>query len=206
MPHKKIHAAIKKHAPKAFQSSKEKFHFKYPKICLLALSIVFAYALFSNGEVSSFVSKLGSLNIYLCALIAGILFSFGFTSAFGIGLFFALPPSNLFLIAFIGGIGSVISDLVLFKTIKFSFKDEFNELKKNSIISKINLIVKNNKHVLLRHYLLYALAGFLLAVPLLPDEIGVTMLAGLTTIKPSFMVTISFIIHTLMIFSLLYFL
>jgi len=199
MPHKKIHAVIRKHAPKAFQSSKDKFHFKYPELFFLILSIFFAYLFFSNSEIFSWVSNLFATDVYLGAFTAGILLAFGFTSAFGIGLFIALPPSNIFLISLMGGIGAMISDLIIFKVIRVSFKNEFEELKKTDVVRKINLIVKNHRHVVLRHYLFYAIAGIIIATPL-PDEIGVSMLAGLTTIKPSIMTLISFVLHTMVIF------
>lgn len=202
MSHKKIHAIIKRHAPGAFHSSKKKFHFRYYKICILILSILFAYFIFRNEMIYSWISEFANLNIFFGAFVAGLLIAFGFTSAFGIGLFLTLPDSNIFLLAFIGGLGAMISDMVIFKTIKISFKDEFNEIKKTSLIKKINLIIKSHKHALLRHYFLYALAGIVIAAPL-PDEIGVSMLAGLTTIKAYLMILISFILHTLVILLIL---
>jgi hypothetical protein len=202
MPHKRIRAAIKENAPKAFKSSRNKFRFKYPKLCLLLLSILLAYFLFSNNTFYSWASGLGNMNIYLGAFVAGILIAFGFSSVLGVGLFIILQPSNIFLAAFIGGLGAMISDLIIFKTIKVSFEDEFEELKKTNALKKIKAIVENNKHVLLKHYLLYAFAGITIATPL-PDEIGVSMLAGLTTIKPSLMTIISFILHTSAIFLIL---
>ncbi|MFH1365129.1 MAG: hypothetical protein ABIH28_00920 [archaeon] len=204
MPHKKIRAAIKEHAPKAFQSSKKKFEFRYPKLFFLGLSILLAYFLFSNSVVFSWVSGLGETNNYLGAFIAGILIAFGFSSALGVGLFIVLQPANIFLVAFIGGIGAMVSDLIIFKTIKISFEDEFNELKKTKAIMKIRSIVKENKHVLIKHYLLYAFAGIMIVTPL-PDEIGVSMLAGLTTVKVKVLAIAGFILHALTIFLILRF-
>jgi len=58
--------------------------------------------------------------------------------------------------------------------------------------------------VLIRHYLLYVFAGIILATPL-PDEVGVSMLAGLTTIKPMKLAIIGFILHSAAIFCIFYF-
>jgi len=203
MPHKKIRAEIKRNAPKAFHSSKRKFGFKYPKLFLLTLSIILAYFLFTDSSSYSWVSELANLNSYLGAFVSGIFLAFGFTSAFGVGLLFALQPLNIFLAAFIGGVGATISNLIIFKTIKVSFREEFNELKKTEVIKKIELVVRNHRHVLLKHYILYAIAGIMIATPL-PDEIGVSMLAGLTTIKPYMMALISFVLHTSTIFLILW--
>ena len=89
MSHKKIHAEIKKHAPKAFHSSKKKFGFKYPKLCLLALSIFLAYILFRNPFFHSLISSFLYVDNYFGAFLAGVLVSFGFTSAFPSAFSFA---------------------------------------------------------------------------------------------------------------------
>ncbi len=81
--------------------------------------------------------------------------------------------------------------------------NEFKELKKTKILQKTESIVKNKKSILIKHYLLYVFAGILIATPL-PDEIGVSMLAGLTTIKPRKLAIISFTLHTFAIFLILY--
>jgi len=89
----------------------------------------------------------------------------------------------------------MIGDLIIFKTIKTSFTKEFKELEKIKVIHGIEKIVKKNKHVLIRHYLLYLFAGIAITSPL-PDELGVSMLAGLTTINPIKLAIISFLLKT----------
>lgn len=96
----------------------------------------------------------------------------------------------------------MIGDLLIFKMIKFSFMDEFHELEKTKAIHEIEKIVNKKKRVLILHYLLYIFAGLILATPL-PDELGVAMLAGLTTIKPLKLAIISFLIHSASIFLIL---
>ena len=169
---------------------------------LLVLSIVFAYYVFSLLEVKGYISSLGQFN-YLSDFIAGIFFSFGFTTAFSIGYFITSSPTNMFLTSLIAGVGSVIGDVVIFRTIKMSFMDEFMELKKKKALKKIGEIVEKNKYVLIRHYLTYIFAGLILASPL-PDEIGVSMLAGLTTIKTKIFIVISFLLHVIGFYALIY--
>jgi len=152
--------------------------------------------------VLNFVSNLQKLN-YVGMGIAGILFSLGFSAPFSVGFFIVSQPSSLLLATIIAGIGSVIGDMIIFKTIKFSFMEEFNELGNEKIVKTIGNAIKNNKSLLIRHYFLYIFAGILIATPL-PDEIGVSMLAGLTTIKPLKLALISFILHCIGIFLILY--
>src|SRR3989338_3533302 len=88
-------------------------NFKYPKLTMLILVIILAYILFSNPSVQNFISNLGSLS-YLGIFIAGI----------------------------IGGLGALISDLLIFEFIKISFKDEFNLLKKTKIMKSTGFVIQ----------------------------------------------------------------
>lgn len=135
--------------------------------------------------------------------LAGIFLAFGFSAPFSVGFFIMAQPGNIFLASLIGGVGAVFADLTIFKIIRFSFRDEFNLLKKTEIVHKIKKIVSDNPHVLIKHYLLYIFAGIFIAFPL-PDEVGISMLAGLTTIKQGVLAFISFILHTSFIFLILY--
>lgn len=199
--HKRIHAVLRKHHPAAVHKARRLFRFKYPKLLLLILSFIIIYYLFQNSNISDWISNLERFS-YLGSFIAGIFISFGFSAVLGIGFFIALNPQNIILAAILGGFGAMIGDLIIFKSIKFSFMDEFKELEKTKAIHKIEEIVKKKKRVVILHYLLYIFAGLALATPL-PDEIGVVMLAGLTTIKPLKLVVISFIVHTAAIFLIL---
>jgi len=195
--HKHIHKAIRKHAPKSVQKIKKLFSFKYHKLFLLLLAIILSYYLFTRPEIQNMISGLDRLS-YLGIFIAGILLALGFSSPFSIGFFITAKPENLFLAILIGGVGAVIGDMLIFKTIKFSFMDEFKELEKTEIIKTIEKAVKHNKNILIRHYLLYIFGGIIIASPF-PDEIGISMLAGLTTIKTSTIALMGFILHSLVI-------
>jgi len=72
--------------------------------------------------------------------------------------------------------------------------DEFKRLEKTKIIKDIREEMKIHLSHKIRSYLLYALAGIVIASPL-PDEVGVTMLAGLTSIKPKIMILLSFLFN-----------
>ena len=167
----------------------------YPKLALLIISIVVAYYFFTIPKFSLFLVSLDSLG-YLSVFIAGLLFSFGFTTPFAIGLFATLNPSNIILASLIGGIGALISDIIIFRLIRLSFMDEFERLQKTSPFRMITHAIENNLARKIRIYCLYVLAGFIIASPL-PDEIAISMLAGITTIRIRNLALISFIMNTL---------
>jgi len=181
---------------------KRLFKFKYPKIFCLVAAIVLAYLIFRNPSVSSFVSHLGNLS-YIGVFIAGILFAFGFTAPFAAGFFITLNPHNILLVGIIGGIGALLSDLLIFSFIRVSFENEFNKLRKTKLIRSIDKTIEKSLGKKLKFYLMYVFAGFLIASPL-PDEIGVIMLAGLIKIKIGILAVLSFILNTLGILVLLW--
>lgn len=180
---------------------KRLFRFRYPKITLLIILSVSAYFLFSNSNVQSFVHQAEGLS-YLGIFIAGFLFSFGFTTPFAIGFFIIANPQNIYLAALIGGFGAMLADLTIFKIIRFSFMNEFNRLRKGVVIKDINKVLSSRLLSHIKVYLLYAFAGIIIASPL-PDEVGVSMLAGLTKVKTRVLVIISFLMNSLGIFIML---
>src|SRR3972149_8164207 len=103
--HKRIHRSLKKHVPKSLERIEKIFTPKYPKLALLGLTIIIAYYLFTQPEVSSRISGLENLS-YLGIFIAGLFFTFGFSTPFSIGFFIVSQPQNIFLAAIIGGIGA----------------------------------------------------------------------------------------------------
>jgi len=174
---------------------KSLFKFRYPKLFILLIAIIASYLIFSNSNISEVVKNLGTLN-YLGIFLAGLLFSFGFTTPFAIGFFLTTSPENIFLAAIIGGFGALLSDFIIFRIIKVSFMDEFNSLEKTRPLKNIIDLVKHHIPTKIKIYLLYVFSGIIIASPL-PDELGVTMLAGLTHIKNSVFIIISLICNTL---------
>jgi hypothetical protein len=200
MSHRLIHNHLRKHIPEGVEKAKKIFRFRYPKLFLLSTIIISSYFLFSNPIFSKWISsiKLGDFGVFM----SGAMTSFGFTAPIGFGWLSKMSVPNILIAAIIGSIGATLVDLFIFKTIKFSFKKEFDKLEKTKVMRKIEKIVKKNKHVLIVHYLLFIFAGIIIASPL-PDEIGVPILAGLTTIKPVMLAIIGFILHGLGIFLVL---
>lgn len=178
------------------------FDYPYVKLVLLVLSMILSYALFSSPSSNNFISKLGNLS-YFGTFIAGLLFSFGFTTPFAIGFFLTANPSNIFLAAIIGGAGALISDLLIFKIIRVSFMDDFRRLENLKAFSYIRNKIGSNIPTKIKTYLLYIITGIIIASPL-PDEVGVTMLAGMTAIDPKTLGIMSFICNSLGILVVLF--
>lgn len=197
---KEVHQKIRKNHPHATRKAKKLFSFKYPKLFLLIFSILVAYYFFSKPGLINAISSLDKFS-YFGIFLAGIFLAFGFSAPFGVGFLLMSNPSNILLATLIGGIGNTLGDAFIFKMIKFSFSNEFEKLKKSGLAKEIKKVVSRN--ILMKHYLLYIFAGIMIASPL-PDEIGISMLAGLTTIKFSKFLIISFILHTIATFIILY--
>ncbi|HVY01523.1 MAG TPA: hypothetical protein VHA12_02050 [Candidatus Nanoarchaeia archaeon] len=173
---------------------KRLFKFKYPKIGLLIVCTVIAYLFFSHEIGKQFLSLLG-LEGYFGSFIAGILFSFGFTTPFAIGAFAVMSPGNVYLASIIGGLGAMLADLTIFKIIKISFMPELRKLMKNKtfkLITEHKIPFKTK----IKNYFMYAFSGIIIASPL-PDEIGITMLASISKINAFTLAIISFICNTL---------
>lgn len=168
------------------------FHIKYPKLIILSLIIILAYFIFSNK--SSFVHSIFN-DSYFSVILAGALFSFGFTTPLAVGAFLTMNPENIILSAILGGFFAMLSDIIIFKLVKFSFIDEFKKIENNFTIKKIEKLIKSNLPHKIRIYLLYAITGIIIASPL-PDEIGITMLAGLSRVKEKNLAVISFIMNS----------
>jgi len=181
------------------------YRFKYPKLTLLILAIALAYLLFRNPDVSGFVSNLGDLR-YLGIFIAGLLFPFGFTAPFSVGFFLVLEPENIILSGIIAGLGAMISNLLIFTLIRFSFKDEIISLEKSlekmKPVKAAESIMNHTLSRKIKHYLTYIFIGIIIVSPI-PDEFGDIILAGMKKVKIWFIALLSFILSTIGIVILL---
>ena len=76
------------------------------------------------------------------------------------------------------------------------------KLKKVRVINGAEKFIEHELGRKITHYLLFALSGIIIASPL-PDEIGVSLLAGLTHIKQKILAIVSFVLNTIGIIILL---
>lgn len=172
-----------------------KGRFQYPKLILLLVSIFAAYVLFRAHMFLQIAAMLNSHG-YIAIFIAGFLFSYGFTAPLAVGFFVSLAPQvNIFLAAALAGTGSLISDLLIFRFVRTSFQDEFDKLKLTSTFQRIRDLFDSHFSERIKKYALWAIAGFLIASPL-PDEFGVSLISGFTTIDKKVFSIISYLLNT----------
>lgn len=168
---------------------------QYPKLLLLLCSFLLAYLCFHFGALDFRDNALGGHG-YISALLAGLLFSFGFTTAFGIGIFAQVSNEvNPLFGALIGAVGALISDYMIFHFLRVSFYDEIERLKSTFVLHHvIAMFHRPTFSERLRKYLLWSFAGIIIASPL-PDEFGVSCISGSKISDRDFMI-ISYLCNT----------
>ena len=175
---------------------------KYPHLLLLLLTIIIAVILFSEGRdynpLHNFLVSLG----YLGTFLSGIFYAYGFTAAPATAVLLVLAKEqNLFLSALIGGVGALLSDLIIFLFARYSFSDEIQKLEKEKFVR----FIEKEEKVIFGHYYKHifpALAGFLIASPL-PTEVGVAMMASTKKLSIKKFMIVAYLLHTLGIFIIL---
>jgi hypothetical protein len=169
---------------------------RYPKLLMLAGIALLAYWSFRMDSVQSFFHSLGELG-YISAFFGGMLFAFGFGAPFGVALLLTIADDlNLLVAGIVGGLGALLSDYLLFRFIRVTFADEIERLKGSKPFGFINGYVKRTLPPRAVHYVLAGIAGLVIASPL-PDEIGVTILAGLAKVSEKAFAVISFSLNTI---------
>jgi hypothetical protein len=172
-------------------------HIKYPKIELYIFGIILAYVLFALTPMGTYISTVKSWG-YLGVFIAGILYSFGFTSPIGIALFILIPLNNIYLPILVAGVASVLPDLLIYNVAKTTLNDEIEKFEKTKYIKEIERWIEMRTTKKIRRIFSYILAFAFIGSPL-PDEVGVTMLTEMNEIHERLIVLISLIAHTFFI-------
>ena len=92
-----------------------KHHFRFPKLLAFFASIVFAYVLYKTGAFLWIEAHLDGAS-YASMLLAGFLFSFGFTSPLAAAYFFEVSHIvNPVYAAVLAAIGATLSDVSIFQ-------------------------------------------------------------------------------------------
>lgn len=169
---------------------------KYPKFIILVLTIIIAVCLFQSGNTykpfHDFILSLGLFGDF----VGGFFYAYGLTAAPATSILLLLAKEQNILVAgLIAGLGALISDILIFLFIRYSFSDEINRLKKENLVVSIK---NNGKKIFgsFYNYLLPSIAGFIIASPL-PTEIGVSLLASLKKISILKFMVIAYLLHTI---------
>lgn len=172
--------------------------FKYPRLTILTIVIVLTFFIFSTQEIT--LANYLQIEGMFGAFIAGLLYAFSFTAFISTALFINMAKSSdILLLGVIGGLGSVIADLIILKTARFSFNNEFKLLYKEPFFKRLSKPFPP----LFLHTLKVIIALVIIASPL-PDEAGVTLLANGFLIPRPLFIALSFCLNTAGIFTILY--
>jgi uncharacterized membrane protein YdjX (TVP38/TMEM64 family) len=171
---------------------------RYPKFMLLVFTFMVAYVLLTGSNFDAFRDYILSLGLW-GAFVAGIFYSYGFTAAPATAAFLLIArEQNIWVAGIIGGLGSLVADLVIFKFIRTSFDDEIEKISNE----RITQYVHGHMPLWMKRYLVPLIGCIVIASPL-PDEIGVTLLA-LSTISTRLFMLMSYLLNTFGILIILY--
>jgi hypothetical protein len=175
----------------------------YPKLNLLLISFVITFLLAREGTFAFLTEHLNGHG-YISVFLAGLLFSFGFTTAAGIVIFAKVAPDvHLLPAALLGGLGAMVMDQVLLRFVEFSFEDEFDRLRESAFARRIHDLFHHQRiSEQVRRYILWSSAGLLIASPL-PDELGITVLSSVRKIEHMKFAIMCFALNTVGIFFVL---
>jgi len=176
--------------------------YQYPRLTLFIIMILVAYAIFQDKDVQIVIDSLHELN-YIGIFIGGLFFTFGFTAPFSVAFFIsAASEVNPLIAAAVAGLGALISDMLIFKFVKFSLRKEIKRFFRRGIMHRVNSYYQffPNK---IRTYLMLIFSGFIIASPL-PDELGIMMLAGITKINTTVFAILSFLLNSIGVLIIFY--
>ena len=143
----------------------------YPRLSIVALTYALAFAIFGAigpDTAHALVEPFGLGGI----IVAGALYTYGFTASIGAVLLVALAPDySPITLALLGGVGATIADLTLYRFFKGSLHLEIGRIAK---IPMVSVIVKSP---LLRRKKIRNILGFLVIASPLPDEIGIALIS-----------------------------
>lgn len=164
----------------------------YPKLFLLCISIALAYVFFQTHLFELISYKLNHHG-YVSIFLAGCLFSYGFTTAFAVGMFLAIGDQvNVLYAAPLAAVGALLSDLIIFRFIRSEFQDEFDRLKKTRPLLALKYFLKEHLRPKFQVYLSWVVGGLIIGSPL-PDELGVSLLSGFSKMNQKVFVAIDYL-------------
>ncbi len=168
---------------------------KFPKLLVFIASVVFAYVLLKMGAFDWIEAHLDGAS-YASMLLAGFLFSFGFTSPLAAIYFFEVSHLvHPLPAALLAAVGATLSDVSIFQFTKLSFHDEILRLKETRLLRSMHAIFHHERisHEC-RNALRWILACIVIASPL-PDEVGMTFIVGFTHIKGWKLTSLCFVLN-----------
>ena len=160
-------------------------------LAVIALSITIAVIMVKTGALKSLLVSTQEMK-FIGSFIAGIFFVSIFSAAPATVVLAEIAQSNsVFWVAFFGGIGALVGDLVIFRFIKDRLAEDFYHLIRKTKSERLLTIFK----LKLFKWLVPFFGALVVASPL-PDELGLMMM-GLSNMKTSLFMPISFLLNFL---------
>ncbi|MBI4093927.1 hypothetical protein HY417_03105 [Candidatus Kaiserbacteria bacterium] len=138
----------------------------------IALSVFLAYLLIKTHALAALLSSTGELEL-LGTFVAGMFFTSIFTTAPAMAMLGEISLSQpILLTAFVGALGSVAGDLIIFRFVRDRMASDIIEL-----LREEGVLRRARKLFAFKHYryLTILLGGLILASPL-PDELAIALL------------------------------
>ncbi len=168
---------------------KKQFYHLAIDLALIIISLVAAVFLVKTGFLTVILAPMEKFN-YLMSFIAGLLFSSIFTVAPSVVLISELAKyDSIIITAFLGGLGALVSDLLIFEFIKDRISADIGYLTSKTKFEKIIHIFQRR----LFRWLLPFIGALIIASPL-PDELGIAIM-GLSKTKTSLFILLSFLLN-----------
>lgn len=166
-------------------------------ILIVTASVYVAVYLVRSGAVEELL-KLAGENIFLLSFLAGLFFTSFFTAAPAVAVLASLAgQGNMFLIAAVGGLGSVIGDSLIFFFVRERVSKDAAALMTGPRLKRVIRILKKR-----RFRRLLPLAGALIIASPFPDEIGLALI-GVSNMRRSSFFALSYAMNALGILAVL---
>lgn len=175
---------------------------RFPRFVLMGITAFLAYGLFHQQSAQDYLHGLGGFD-YAAAFVGGALFAMGFGAPFGVAILAIIADDvNILLAAVVGGLGSLSFDIFIFRFVKLASREKDAKAIDSRIHGLFNGYLLRRLPPKTAFYIAVGVAGLAIAMPL-TDEIGVSMLACLTTVSYRTFAVISFALNTLGILAVL---
>lgn len=162
---------------------------------ILAESFIFALVLWETNIIDSFLAQIESTHL-LGAFIAGLFFSSAFTTMPAAAFLVKISQFNSpAAIAFVGTIGALISDSVIFYLIKDKLIKDFKDTLNKPRLKRITHFFKSK----IIRFSVTIISGILIALPLPTDEAAFALM-GISKIKTPTFIIIAFTFNFIAIY------
>ena len=160
-------------------------------VAIIALSVLIAIILVKTEVLVSILASSKELELF-GSFIAGMFFTSIFTVAPATVVLAEIAQVNSVLwVAFFGGIGAMIGDMIIFRFVRNRLFEDILYLLKKSKFERLISIFR----LRIFRWLIAFLGALIIASPL-PDELGLMMM-GFSKIKTSLFIPISFLLNSL---------